>query len=197
MIISNNKPIRIIGYPESTMTQEFVNEISKTHSVQVVEPSVFLKENDKNQYQYIIAVSVDLDERKYLVKLASQLDLDLITVINDTSLLGNVPPPIILPGTFIFPFCNLSLGSRIGQHSIIGAYSQVGHYSYVGDNCILRPGVMINGKSHIGNNCIINTKVTITDGAVIADDTEIQAFTNIVQDITQSGLYIKRSFKKY
>ena len=84
MIISNNKPIRIIGYPESSMTQEFVNEISKTHSVQVVEPSVFLKENDKNQYQYIIAVSVDLDERKYLVKLASQLDLDLITVINDT-----------------------------------------------------------------------------------------------------------------
>ena len=37
MIIANNKPIRIIGYAESSMTHEFVNEISKTRPDDFIE----------------------------------------------------------------------------------------------------------------------------------------------------------------
>ena len=41
MIIANNKPIKIIGYVESSMTHEFVNEISKTRAVDIIAPGDF------------------------------------------------------------------------------------------------------------------------------------------------------------
>ena len=63
MIIGNDKPIRIIGYAESSMTQEFVREISCTRSVTVVGTQDFLN-NPDTQFQYIVSVSVDFAERK-------------------------------------------------------------------------------------------------------------------------------------
>jgi UDP-3-O-[3-hydroxymyristoyl] glucosamine N-acyltransferase len=191
MIITvNNNPIRIIGYPESSMTQEFVNEITKTHTVEIVQPNNFLSLPNQNNYQYIIAVSVDLEERKKLIEHVDQKKLDLITVISDTSLVGSTPVAIIHPGTFISPFCNISIASTIGRHCIVGSYSLIGHYASIGNNCILRPGVMITGKSTVGHNCIINTRSTVTNNSTVADNVEIKAFTNVVKNIIESGKYI-------
>ena len=190
MIIGNNKPIKIIGYAESSMTQEFVNEIALSHLVKVIQPDDFLLLPDQDSYQYIIAVSYDLEERKKLIKYVDQQNLDLITVINDSSLIGNRPAAIIHPGTFIFPFCNISIASTIGRHCIVGSYSLIGHYASIGNNCILRPGVMITGKSTVGNNCTINTRSTITNNSTVTDNVEIMAFTNVVKNIVESGKYL-------
>jgi UDP-3-O-[3-hydroxymyristoyl] glucosamine N-acyltransferase len=148
MIIGNNKPIRVIGYAESSMTQEFVGEISCTRSVTVVETQDFLNNPDP-QFQYIVSVSVDFEERKNVIDTVDDLDLDLITVISDQSLVGNRPAPVIQPGTFIFPFCSIGLGATIGRHCIISSYSMIGHNSTIGCNCVLRTGVMITDKSLI------------------------------------------------
>ena len=190
MIIANNKPIKIIGHAESSMTAEFLNEINATHSAEVIQPNDFLLLPDQDNYQYIIAVSYDPAERKKLIDYIDQQKLDLITVINDTALVGADPAAVIHPGTFIFPFCNISIASTVGRHCIVGSYSLVGHYASVGDNCILRPGVMITGKSTVGNNCIINTRSTITNNSIVTDNVEIMAFTNVVKNIVKPGRYL-------
>lgn len=196
MIIGNDKPIRIIGYAESSMTQEFVGEISCTRSVTVVETQDFLN-NPDTQFQYIVAVSVDFAERKNVIDTVDSLDLDLITVINDHCLIGNNPAPEIHPGTFIFPFCNIGLGAAIGRHCIISAYSMLGHHSTIGRNCVLRPGVMVTGKSTVGNNCVFNIRSTVTNHATVVDDVELMAFANVAKDITVPGQYIGSTARKF
>jgi UDP-3-O-[3-hydroxymyristoyl] glucosamine N-acyltransferase len=194
MIIGNNKPIRVIGYAESSMTQEFVNEISKTHNAKVVAPLNFAPDND---YQYIVAVTLDLAERRQIINAVDQYKLDLITVIHDTSLVGSTPPAKIGAGTFVFPFCNISLGAAIGRHCIISPYSMLGHYSTIGRNCVLRPGVMITDKSTVGNNCVFNIQSTVTNHVTVVDDVELMAFANVAKNIATPGRYIGSTSRKF
>ena len=196
MIIGNDNPIRVIGYAESSMTQEFVGEISRTRPVSVIRSQDFLN-NPDSQFQYIVAVSVDFAERKTVVDVLDGLGLDLITVINAQSLVGNNPAPTIQPGTFVFPFCNISLGASIGRHCIISPYSMLGHYSTIGRNCVLRPGVMITDKSAVGNNCVFNIQSTVTNHATVVDDVELMAFANVTKDITVPGRYIGSTARKF
>jgi acyl-[acyl carrier protein]--UDP-N-acetylglucosamine O-acyltransferase len=186
MIIGNTKPIRVVGYVESSMTQEFVNEIVKTHTVDVIEPPNFVSNPD---YQYIVAVTLDLAERRRMIDLIDQNNLDLVTVIHDTSLIGSNPPAQIGAGTFVFPFTIVALGSKIGPHSVIGPYNLIGHYSQVGRNCITRPGVTISDKSTVGDDCVFNIKATVTNKVTITDCVEIMGLSNVVKDIDQAGRY--------
>jgi UDP-3-O-[3-hydroxymyristoyl] glucosamine N-acyltransferase len=193
MIIGNRKPIRIIGYTESSMTQEFVNEISKTQVVDVVAPDNFVPDN---AYQYIIAVTYDLEKRKQIVELVDQHELDLVTVVHDTSLIGTAPPAQIGAGTFIFPFSIVALGSHVGRHCIIGPYNLIGHYSQLGDNCVTRPGVTISDKSTVGDHCVFNIKSTVTNKVKIVDHVEVLGLTNVVKDITKPGRYVGSSARR-
>jgi len=193
MIVGNNKPIRVIGYAESSMTQEFVNEISKTHAVDVVAPVNFVP---NNAYQYIVSITFDLEERRQIVRLVDQHRLDLVTVVHDTSLIGSTPPAQIGAGTFIFPFSIVALGSCIGRHCIIGPYNLIGHYSRLGDNCVTRPGVTISDKSIVGNHCVFNIKSTVTNKVKIVDHVEVLGLTNVVKDITESGRYVGSSARR-
>ena len=196
MIIGNDKPVRIIGYSQSSMTQEFVGEISCTRPVDVIGTQDFLNDPDP-QFQYIVAISVDFAERKNVIDTVDSLDLDLITVISDQSLVGNNPAPTIQPGTFIFPFCNIGLGAVIGRHCVINPYTMIGHYSTIGRNCILRSGVMITDKSTIGNNCVFNIRSTVTNHATVVDDVQLMAFANVAKDIATPGRYIGSTARKF
>jgi UDP-3-O-[3-hydroxymyristoyl] glucosamine N-acyltransferase len=195
IITTNNNPIRIIGYPESSMTQEFVNEIGKTHQVEVILPKDFLS-NQSTDYQYIVAVTVDFDERKKMIDIIDNNKLDVITVIHDSSLVGSAPPAVIQPGTFIFPFCSIALGSYIGRHCVIGPYNLIGHYSRLGNNCVTRPSVVISDKSTVGNNCIFNIRSTVTNKVVIVDNVVVLGLTNVVKNIELPGRYAGSSARR-
>jgi len=196
MIIGNDKPVRIIGYAKSSMTQEFLGEIYLARPVEVIGTQDFLNNPDP-QFQYIVAVSFDFAERKNIIDTVDSLGLDLITVINDQCCIGNNPAPVIQPGTFVFPFCNISLGAAIGRHCIISPYSMLGHYSTIGRNCVLRPGVMITDKSTVGDNCVFNIRSTVTNRATIVDDVELMAFANVAKDIATPGRYIGSTARKF
>jgi UDP-3-O-[3-hydroxymyristoyl] glucosamine N-acyltransferase len=187
MIIGNQKPMRIIGYVESSMTQEFLQAIGKTHTVDVIHPSKFQIDPD---YQYIVSISVDLAERQQIIERIDQHSLDLVTFIHDTSLIGTAPPANIGPGSFIFPFTIIALGSVIGRHCIIGSHNLIGHYSQLGNNCITRPGVTICDKSTVGNHCVFNFKSTVINKATVTDHVEVMALTNIVKDVSHPGKYV-------
>jgi len=193
MIIGNQKPIKIIGYPQSSMTQEFVNEIVKTHTVEVVVPQDF---KPNSEYQYIVAVTFDLAERRQILDVVDQHQLDLVTVIHDTSLIGTNPPAQIGAGNFVFPFSTVALGARTGRHCIIGPYNLIGHYSTLGDNCITRPGVVISDKSTVGNNCVFNIKSTVTNKVTITDNVAIMGLSNVVKDIELPGRYTGSSARR-
>jgi UDP-3-O-[3-hydroxymyristoyl] glucosamine N-acyltransferase len=175
------------------MTQEFVNEISKTHLAEVVEPKHFVPDL---AFQYIVAVTFDLEERKQIIDLVDQHNLDLITVIHDSSLIGSNPPADIGAGTFVFPFSTVALGSRTGRHCIIGPYNLIGHYSELGNNCITRPGVTISDKSKVGNNCVFNIKSTVTNKVKITDNVAVMGLSNVVKDIDQPGRYAGSSVRR-
>lgn len=187
MIIGNQKPIRIIGYIESSMTQEFLESISRTHEVEVVRPSDFTVDAD---YQYIVAVTVDMEERQQLIKIIDENNLDLITFIHDTSLIGTHPPAEIGPGSFIFPFAIVALGSKMGRHCIIGPHNLIGHYSQLGNNCITRPGVTICNKSVVGDHCVFNVRSTVTNKVTVTDHVEVMGLTNVVKDLELPGRYV-------
>jgi UDP-3-O-[3-hydroxymyristoyl] glucosamine N-acyltransferase len=188
MIIGNQKSIKIIGYPESSMTMEYINEISKTHAVEVISPEQLQQLQDPAQHQYIVAVW-KLTNRLAAIKIVDDLNLDLITVIHNSVSLSNLHAPTISAGTFIFPFCSISVGAHVGKHCIIGAHSHVGHFCTIENNCQIRPGVMINGKSTLGNNCVLNTQVTVTNKVSVVDNVEFLAFTKVTKNIAQPGIY--------
>jgi len=197
MIIANSNPIRIIGYKQGSCAQEFLAEISKTHdSTTIIEPDEFFNIEHKDSYQYIVSEWKDLDQRAQIIQFVDQNNLDLITVVNDTAVVGQTPPARIGSGSFVFPFCNLSIHSQIGRHCIVGSYSLIGHYSRLGDNCILRPGVMINGKSSVGNNCVINTRATVTNYSVVGNNIELMAFAGVTKNLTDPGKYIGSPARK-
>lgn len=189
MIICNDKAIRVIGYPQSTMTQEFLDMIHATHEAEVITPDGFLSLKDKDRYQYIISLSLDITERAEMIQTVEDLGLDTITVIHDSVIFSKDRPPTIGTGSMIFPFCHIKLSAIVGKHCIIGDYSVVGHYSKVDDGTILRPGVFVLGKSTVGKNCIIDTRSTIINGSRIADRVEILPFSNVVKDIKESGVF--------
>ena len=185
MIIGNQKPIRIIGYSDSSMTQEFVNEIRRTHACDVIAPQDFMTDIDLC-YQYIVSVSVDFQERKRILEHVDRLDLDVVTYIHENAIIDGS----VAPGSFVFPFCKIGIHASIGRHCIIGPYSMIGHSSTLNSNCILRPGVMVTGKSTVGNNCVLNIRSTVTNKTHIVDHVELKAFSTVTKNITKPGVYI-------
>lgn len=196
MIIANHKPIVIVGYAESSMTMEFVNEISKTRDFQIVTPEDFVNLQNPEQYQYIVAVW-KLSNRQKTIKMIDDARLDLITVIHDSVALGSNPPPTIGAGSFIFPFCSILLNAKIGKHCIIASHCHIGHFCNIGNNCQLRPGTIVNGKSQIGNHCVLNTRTTVTNKSTVGDNIELLAFTNVTKDLSEPGIYVGTTAKKF
>ena len=63
MFIKNQKIIKIIGYPESSMTEEYCQVFSKEglFDFDVILPEDFISLSNKNEYQYIIAFWMDMN----------------------------------------------------------------------------------------------------------------------------------------
>lgn len=192
MIIANQKPIKIVGYPQSSMTFEFLSEISRDHYAELMPVYMFFELEDKTKYQYIVSESM-LSKRKPIVDYIDQHNLDLVTYIHDSVVLSNFATPQIGAGSFIFPLTSILSNSVIGRHCIIGAQSHIGHYCNIGNNTQLRPGCMITGKSSIGNNCMLNAGVAVTNNVNVADDIELMAFSQVIKDLTEPGKYIGRT----
>lgn len=195
MIIANQKPIKVIGFPKGSMTFEFLSEINRTHAAELISVTDFFALDNKNQFQYIVAEHI-LSKRRPVVDYIDEHNLDLITYIHDSVVLANHAPPTIGAGTFIFPYTTLLSHTVIGKHCVIGSYCLVGHYSTVGNNCQLRPGVMITGKATIGNNCMLNVRATVVNQVSISDNIELMAFTNVAKSLTEPGIYIGSRAKK-
>jgi UDP-3-O-[3-hydroxymyristoyl] glucosamine N-acyltransferase len=197
MIVGNNKPLIVIGYTKSSVTDEFVQLIHDTHTCEVITPSDFYSMSEKSRYQYIVSARFYREERLEIINFLEKEGLDQFTFIHNTCVMGTRPSPTIGAGSFIFPNVIIGLSATIGKNCIISSQSMVGHYSLLGDNCWLKPGVMIVGKSSVGKNCILNTRSTIINQAQIADDVELLGFAQVRKSIKQAGRYGGNPIKKF
>ena len=196
MIIGNKKPLMVIGYKESSMTDEFIQGINETDPCELIKPLDFLSLIEKSKYQYIVSIVFDRPERLKIIKYIDQHNLDLFTVVHKPCVIGTRPKPNIGLGSFVFPNSIIALGSSIGKHCIISSMSMVGHYSSLGDNCYVKPGTMVLGKSTIANNCILNARTTIFNSVKITNNVEIGACCQVRKDIKASGKYAGYPLKK-
>jgi hypothetical protein len=113
MIIENNKPIKIIGYPESSMTDGYLNffSLESKNTIEIISPENFLKLQNKSEYQYSVGFSLDMNLRKMVCDKIDSLNLDCVTYIHDT--------------------CVVFDSSRIGRGVSIGPFSTVLYHSNI------------------------------------------------------------------
>ena len=193
MLIANTKSICLIGYNNSTITQEAKFFISKEFvgDIVVLSPEEFIKLNDKTIYQYGIAFTLDTIKRIEIINIVESLQLDCIKYIHDSVVCyHDNPGAIIGRGTFVSPHSAILLHATIGNHCIIEAHCLVSHYSELGDNVQLHSGVLIAGKTRIGKNSVFNFKSTVINGLTLCDDIELGATSTITKSIAQPGYYV-------
>lgn len=189
MIIRNEKPLMVIGYKESSITDEFLQVILKSNHCELIDPASFYSMTNKEKYQYIVSVIWDWAERIKIIEFLEKEKLDLFTAIDETCVLGDRPAPTIGAGSFINVNTIVNLRATVGKHCIISEQSIIGHYSSIGDNCYLGPGVMVVGKSTIGKNCFLGVRSTVLNKAKIVDNVKILPFSKIWKDIDKPGKY--------
>jgi carbonic anhydrase/acetyltransferase-like protein (isoleucine patch superfamily) len=193
MLIANDKPIVLIGYAQSTVTQEANHFISadRPGKVKIITPTEFLNLTDKQQYQYFVGFTLDIDLRNQIINLIEEENLDCIRYVHDTVVYYN--PDInswLGRGSFIAPYSTILLHAKIGKHCIIETYCLVAHYSELKDNIILHVGTHIAGKTTLGGNSIWNFRSAALNGLDICGNIEVGATSTVTKSLTQSGHYV-------
>lgn len=195
MILAKHDTIRLIGYPESTITQEAKFFISQefTDSIEIISPEEFIDSTAKDQYSYFVAFTLDHTLRQQINEMLDREQLDCIIYIHPTVTRYFDDCDVekfVGAGSFISPYSTILLGATIGRHCIIETYCMISHYVSIGDNTQLHPGTMIAGKTTIGKNCMFNFKSTVLNALTIADDVELGAMSCLTKDTTQAGKYV-------
>lgn len=187
MFIRNNKPIKLIGYNESSLTQEMLFLSHEAASdVSITEPNEFKKSLHKDDFQYIVSFGLDLSERNDIIQEIDEYDV--ASYIHKTAYVASTAQIGI--GTCVGPFSTVMQDAKIGKHSILETYCLISHYTELGDNCILHSGTMLAGKSKIGNNVMFNFRSSASNKLNICDNTVIGAFSNVTKDILEPGMYV-------
>jgi len=195
MILANKDTIRLIGFAESTITQEAEFFISSefTGKVEIISPEDFVNSNNKDTYSYFVAFTLDEVLRRRVIDIIDEQNLDCIIYIhpsvvryyNDDCVKKHVGI-----GSFISPFSTMLMGSTLGKHCIVETYCLISHYVIIDDNVQLHSGVMIAGRTSIGKHCVFNFKASTLNSLNIVSDVEVGANSCITKDIPIPGKYV-------
>ena len=189
LIKHSSKPIVIIGFEDSSLTQEYYEAVtySKEKDVRIITPLDFLDIPDKNEFQYIVGFSLEPDLRKDIIKLINTHNLDCVSYIHDNCFIS--PNASIGKGVFIAPFSSVYRHAKVGNHSCIEPYCLISHYTTIGENTLIRPGTKIAGKTSIGKNCVLGINSGVSNGLYVCNDVHLGGFSNITKNIEIPGMY--------
>lgn len=190
MIIENNKPIKFIGYSESSAIETALTFVAKEsqNTIEVITPEDFLTLSNKSDYQYLVAFCLDVELRKIVCDEIDNLDLDCITYVHDSCLVCDTCT--LGKGVLIGAFSSALYLTHIGNHCWIESYCLVAHHVNLGRSCVMHSGVAIAGKTTIGENCTFKFKSSVLNNINITDDVTIGAYSNVTKDITKPGRYL-------
>jgi len=193
MLVANHKPICLIGYSQSTLTQEAYHFMSQEHSGQVLilEPEQFIELDNKEQFQYGVAFTLDQVLRKSIINIVDAKNLDCIRYVHDTVVCYNPDVSAVIGrGSFISPFSTILLGSYIGNHCIVETYCLISHYSKLGNNVQLHSGTMIAGRTQIGNDSVFNFRSSVLNELTLCDGIEVGAASTVTKNLELPGRYV-------
>ena len=196
MMIKNEKPLKIIGYSESMLTQDsmyygknFVNE-----DISIMTPDEFKNLQSKDDFQYFIGFALDLKEREQTIDLLDEYDSDCVTFIHETASVHE--GAVIGKGSCVANFSTVMQGAVLGKHCFVETYCLISHNTTVGNNCMLHSGTMIAGKTTIGKNCMFNFRSGVMNKLDICDNTVVGAFSNVTKNIDTPGVYVGTPARK-
>lgn len=197
MLIANTKPIMIIGFAKSAMTEEIYQGIIRAlpgrpdipQSVTIIPPKEFLELEHKDSYQFATAFTLDVNLRKKVIGVIDELNLDCVSYIHDSVIYYN-DMTTIGKDCFIAPHTVMLLGSKIGSHCIIETNCLVAHYAELEDNVILHAGTMIAGKTKVCKHTVFNFKAAAVNALVIGSDIEVGASSTVTKNIQDPGVYV-------
>lgn len=197
MLISNDKIIKIIGYTESSMTQEYKEFIlsESTVPVEIITPDIFFTTTSKKDFQYIVGFSLDMELREKVCYELDKNNLDCCSFIHDSCYIS--PAAAVDKGAFIAPFSTVAQNARVGKHCCIATYCLISHYTSIKSNCILHSGAMIAGKSSLGKNSTMNFKSSILNNIHVSDNITLAAYSNLTKSVSKSGRYIGTVAKRF
>jgi len=193
MLIANQKPICLIGYAPSTLTQEAYHFMSQEHSGQVfiLEPEQFVDLDNKDQFQYGVAFTLDQELRKHIIDMVDRQNLDCIRYVHDTVVCYNPDVSAVVGrGSFVSPFSTILLGSQIGDHCIVETYCLIAHYSKLGNNVQLHSGTMIAGRTQVGNDSVFNFRSSALNALTLCDGIEVGAVSTVTKNLERPGRYV-------
>ena len=197
MLVANTKPIAIIGFAKSAMTEEIYQGIVRAlpsrpeipQTVSIISPNEFLELEHKENYQFATAFTLDVNLRKRVIALIDELNLDCVSYIHD-SVIYYDDMTKIGKDCFIAPHTVMLLGSKIGSHCIIETNCLVAHYAELEDNVILHAGTMIAGKTKVCKHTVFNFKASAVNALTIGSDIEVGASSTVTKSIQEPGVYI-------
>jgi UDP-3-O-[3-hydroxymyristoyl] glucosamine N-acyltransferase len=197
MIVANNKPVMIIGFELSTLTQEYYEFLSfeKKLNLTIISPDDFLNLENKDNFQYIVAFALDLTERQKICNIIDRLNLDCITYIHNSCIVS--PSSTIKKGSFISPFSFVGVNSIIHEHCFISVYCVIAHHVNIKRNTIIQCGVKIAGRTNIGENCVFNFGSSSLNKLKITDNVVVGAYSNLTKDVLEPGYYVGNIARKY
>jgi acetyltransferase-like isoleucine patch superfamily enzyme len=193
MLIANHKTIALIGFSNSTLTQEALHYMALEHTedIIIVTPDEFLSLSDRSQYQYGVAFTLDTTKRAQIIDVVESENLDCIRYVHDTVVCYNKDiESVIGRGSFVAPYSTILLNAKIGNHCIIEAYCLIAHYSELQDNVIIHAGSMIAGKTTVGSNTVFQFKASALPGLTICENVEVGATSTVTKNISESGIYL-------
>ena len=200
LITASNKPLRIIGIANSTITQEVLSFLpaQTTIDYMLITPTEFLALPNKRDYQYLVFFTLDFELRKAIIDIIETMQLECFSGVHETAVIyadiANLSCrevfDIIGHGTIISPFSSVMLNAKLGNHCILETYCLVSHYCTIGNNVIMNSGTMIAGKTIVGDNCEFNFKSAALNALSICSNVEVGAISTVTKDITVPGRYI-------
>jgi sugar O-acyltransferase (sialic acid O-acetyltransferase NeuD family) len=91
---------------------------------------------------------------------------------------------IICAGTII------TTNVKIGKHAHLNLITTIGHDCVIGDYFTTAPGVQISGNENIGDRVYFGTRSCIKEKLTICDDVIVGMNAGVVNNITESGVYV-------
>jgi acetyltransferase-like isoleucine patch superfamily enzyme len=193
MLQANRKTIAVVGFPNSTMTQEAMHFFGQESKSQVIciTPEEFLLSTARQDYQYIVGFSLDMKQRKKVIDIINHENLDCIRYVHDSVVCYNKNfEQVFGPGCFVAPFTTILLNAKIGAHCVIESNCLIAHNVKLSENVILHAGTMLAGGVHVGANTVFQFKASALPKLTLCDNIEVGATSTLTKDIYVPGLYV-------
>ena len=115
-----------------------------------------------------------------------ELGYEFASVIADSALVSDYST--LECGVQVMNNCVVSIGSKVGENTIINTSTSIDHDCIIGAHCHLAPGATLSGQVVIGNNVHVATGVNVINNITIGHNTIVGVGANITKSIASNSI---------